>query len=120
MRVACSLRGGPSDGNVLDLALPQCMGTLFMDDPAWVRQEQNGGVSIVSGGRMSTSRWVMYRQHIYKKVGRVQDGRVTYQFDRTDEVHRCAQVVEKTGVRCRNAAEGESELCRTHLKKRKE
>jgi hypothetical protein len=112
----CTFRGGPRDGEVIDLPLPMCQARLAYESDVWYRRDLSGGVLMVQGGdRRKHPHWLRYSSDVYEKIAPGLHGRVEYQFLHSEHFTRCAALT-KQGKLCRNDAEPPSDVCKTHGK----
>jgi hypothetical protein len=114
--VACTLRGGPLNGDQHELPLYMCIEKIGFQGKSWFTRDASGGVALVVGESPSGDpRWLNYTVHVYEKIGKVSRNVVDYRFLYSEEVTRCTATT-KQGRLCRNQSEPLSDLCRTHLK----
>lgn len=113
----CTFRGGPRDGEVIDLPLPMCQARLAYESDVWYRREISGAVGIVRGGvRREHPRWLRYTVDVYEKIAPGSQGEVEYKFLRSESFDRCTAMT-KQAKQCRNDAEPLSDVCKTHSKR---
>jgi hypothetical protein len=112
----CTFRGGPRDGEVIDLPLPMCQARLAYESDEWFKREPSGGVAMVRGGDRRRSHWVGYSLDVYEKIAPGLHGEVEYKFLRSESVARCTAIT-KQGKLCRNDAEPLTDFCKTHTEK---
>jgi hypothetical protein len=69
---------------------------------------------MIRGPRPPKGSWICYSEHIYQKVGHVQNFAVEYHFLETREIVRCKVYLARLRRRCLLSAEPTTEYCRTH------
>lgn len=112
----CTLRGGPRNGEVIQLPLPMCQARLSVESDVWFKREPSGHVALVRGEGRRESQWLGYTLDLYEKIAPASGGEVQYRFLHSESVMRCTAMT-KQGKLCRNDAESPSDVCKTHRKK---
>jgi hypothetical protein len=113
----CTFRGGPRDGEVTDLPLPACRDVLAVESDVWFRRDPSGRIAMVRGGnRRQHPHWVSYTSDVYEKIAPGSHGVVEYRFLHSEDFSRCTALT-KQGKLCRNDAEPDADVCKTHGKK---
>lgn len=110
------LRGGPLDGETAELPYHLCRDRIALDGRSWIIEYPDGSATAGTGPR--DPRATVWTRHVYAKGSRDDEGRLVYGHERTVEVRRCAATNASDGRRCRNEAEGDAGLCKTHARTR--
>lgn len=116
-KVSCRFIGGLKGEEILTLPGLACQDKVAIVNNVWIGQGQDGKVTVMKGARPQHAPWISFTRDIYEKVKPVTPGCVTYEFVRTEDVHRCKKVLEEKGRLCRNEAVSNAEFCRVHQSK---
>jgi hypothetical protein len=112
----CLFLGGPGGDETLTLPAMHCRDRLSLELEGWFEAGDDGGVNVMRGRRPPGADWECYTRAIYEKDGSSESDRVTYRFQGTETVDRCAQILTLRNRRCKHEAKHGNKYCRQHMK----
>lgn len=113
-QIECRFVGGPDGTKMMTVPAIYCRDRISFVLDTWFAEAPEGGIVVMKGKRTKDVNWIMYAQHVFRKVKRKAGEPVTYQYEKTQEVNRCAKVLPEIGRRCGHAATLDSKYCPAH------
>lgn len=113
-KVKIKFVGGFLDGNFYDNVDSRvALNELHEASGSWYRKSDSGEkVEVIMGGQLDRN-WIGFLVHIYKKMGKGDDGYLQYKFVREKLVERCTAFT-KTARQCMKSRFKDLQVCESH------